>query len=152
MTARPVALVLRALGLGDLVTGLPALRLLHATLPEHRIVLATPAHWRPLVERSGTVDELLDAGELRPLIGAPQQPDVAIDLHGNGPASRHLLEGCRPRRIVAYTDGAVVWRRDEHEVARWCRLLREGLPLVGLPAPGRDDPPLAGVLGPQSRR
>ena len=45
MTGRPVALVLRALGLGDLVTGLPALRLLRSALPEHRIVLAAQRYF-----------------------------------------------------------------------------------------------------------
>lgn len=144
MTApRPTALVLRALGLGDLVTGLPALRLLRTALPHYRVVLATPRCWAPLVARSDPAIELLDAAELQPLVAPPPSPELAIDLHGNGPASRQILEACTPQRLLAYADGEVRWRRAEHEVARWCRLLREGLP-----APGVHDPPLAGILGP----
>jgi ADP-heptose:LPS heptosyltransferase len=139
----PVALVLRALGLGDLITGLPALRLLRVVRPDHRIVLATPARWAPIVSRADPAIEVLPVGELEPLAGAPDRPDLAIDLHGNGPASRDLLVPLRPRRLVAYADGAVRWRRVEHEVARWCRLLREGLPAPDAPALG-----VPGVLGP----
>jgi ADP-heptose:LPS heptosyltransferase len=135
--------VLRALGLGDLITGLPALRVLRAALPDHRIVLATPARWAPLVARSDPSIEVLDARELAPLEGAPRRPELAIDLHGNGPASRRLLEPLEPRRIIAYAGGSTLWRHDEHEVDRWCRLLREGLPAPDGPCPG-----VAGILGP----
>ena len=46
---RPVALALRALGLGDFLTGLPALSLLKQALPDHSVVLAAPAVFAPLV-------------------------------------------------------------------------------------------------------
>lgn len=148
MTERPpTALVLRALGLGDLITGLPALRLLRQALPEHRIVLAAPLHWAPLVELAGTVDDLVAGSELTPLIDPPYRPDVAVDLHGNGPESRALLEACEPSRLLAYAGGPVEWRHAEHEVARWCRLLREGLPALGVTVPDGPDPQVAGVLG-----
>lgn len=137
----PDILVLRALGLGDFVTGLPALSMLRAAHPLHRIVLAAPRWLAPLVELTGLVDAQVDAGELNPIQRPPIEPELAIDLHGNGPLSRALLEPCRPRRVLAYADGAVEWRHDEHEVARWCRLLREGLPLAGAATP-----PLAGLL------
>jgi ADP-heptose:LPS heptosyltransferase len=141
MTA-PTIVVLRALGLGDLVTGLPALRLLRTVLPRHCVVLATPRRWAPVVARSDPAIQVFDADELAPLDGAPTEPELAIDLHGNGPASRDLLAPLRPRRVLAYADGAVGWRPVEHEVARWCRLLREGLPVPHEVCPG-----VTGILG-----
>lgn len=138
----PTVLVLRALGLGDMVTGLPALRLLRTARPDHRVVLAAPRRWAELAMRTGVADAIVDTHDLAPLVDAPQHPDLAIDLHGNGPASRRLLEPLHPGRIISYSGGDAVWRHDEHEVQRWCRLLREGLPAPDVRAPG-----VAGVLG-----
>lgn len=135
MTGRPVALVLRALYLGDLLTGLPALTLLRRALPEHHIVLAAPAAVGDLARWSGSIDALTPAAELSPLDAAPRGADVAIDLHGSGPASRDLLAATRPRRLVAYHGGHHDWRADEHEVSRWCRLVGEAFD-VGPPWPG----------------
>jgi ADP-heptose:LPS heptosyltransferase len=138
--------VLRALGLGDAITGLPALRLLRSVRPDDRIVLATPARWAPIVALADPSVEVLDTEELAPLVGAPERPDLAVDLHGSGPASRRILEPLRPRRLLAYAGGPVGWRHLEHETARWCRLLREGL---SLPDDGPDGPcpDLGGILG-----
>jgi ADP-heptose:LPS heptosyltransferase len=131
------ALVLRALGLGDFFTGLPALAMLRNALPGHRIVLALPDPLVPLARLAGTVDATCHGHELEPLRHAPLQPDLAIDLHGNGPASRALLLACSPRRLVAFNDGeGPQWDEDEHEVARWCRLVAEGLPAPDVPWPG----------------
>lgn len=130
--SRPTALVLRALGLGDLLTGLPAFALLRAALPEHRIVLACPPVLEPLVRLAGTVDETTPAHELTPLHAAPRHAELAIDLHGNGPESRRLLLATEPRRLIAFEHDGLRWDPDEHEVARWCRLVVEGL---HLPAP-----------------
>jgi ADP-heptose:LPS heptosyltransferase len=129
MTSSPVALVLRALYLGDFVTGLPALRLLRQALPRHRIVLAAPRRLAPLAALAGTVDVVVAAAELAPLQAAPLGADVAVDLHGNGPASRALLAERRPRRLVAFGLDGRRWRAGEHEVTRWCRLVAESFPL-----------------------
>lgn len=128
MTPRPTVLVLRALGLGDTITGLPALRLLRTRLPDARVVLAVPRVWGELVLRAGLADDVVDSSELAPLTAAPREPDLAIDLHGNGLPSLALLQPLQPRRIISYAGGDAQWRHDEHEVARWCRLLREALP------------------------
>src|SRR5690606_22400641 len=54
----PRLVVLRALGLGDLLTAAPALRALAAAFPDHHRVLAAPAALRGLVELIGGVDEI----------------------------------------------------------------------------------------------
>jgi len=135
VTGRPTLLVLRALYLGDLLTGLPALSLLRRGRPDHRIVLAAPAQVGALAVLAGVVDELTPARELEPLLAAPRGAQIAVDLHGNGPASRDLLAATRPGRLVAFAGGDHAWRPDEHEVTRWCRLVSEAFGLSG-PWPG----------------
>ena len=54
--------------------------------------------------------------------------DVAVDLHGKGPASRRLLAELQPARLVGFADPAAgltgpPWYAAEHEVERWCRLV-----------------------------
>jgi ADP-heptose:LPS heptosyltransferase len=69
-----------------------------------------------------------------------------VNLHGRGPESTSAVLASGPRRLVAFahpqlpaTAAGPEWRADEHEVARWCRLLRE----EGITAdPGRLDLPL----------
>jgi ADP-heptose:LPS heptosyltransferase len=76
----PDILVLRALGLGDFVTGLPALSMLRDAYPLHRIVLAAPRSLAPLVKLTGLVDEQVNAGELNPIESPPTEPELAVDL------------------------------------------------------------------------
>jgi ADP-heptose:LPS heptosyltransferase len=130
LTGAPIALVLRALGLGDFLTGLPAIALLRRHLPEHEIVLAAPAVFAPLIDLIPSVDRLFPRRELQPLDDFGEPVDVGIDLHGNGPASRQLVAQLAPRRVVGFAHPGVdmpgpVWRADEHEVSRWCRLVSE---------------------------
>lgn len=131
---RPLLVVLRALGLGDLLAGVPALRALARAFPQHRRVLAAPSALAPLVPLVDPELELADVGELRPLPPWLHGAEVAANLHGRGPWSHRILldagAGCQRRlwfahRAVAQSAGAPRWLPAEHERERWCRLLRE---------------------------
>ena len=126
----PLLVAYRALGLGDLLTGVPALRALAHAFPEHRRVLAAPRGLAALATLTGAVDEVVDAAPLRPLPEALHGADVAVNLHGRGPQSRELLQATGPRRLISFGRDGRVWRADEHEVRCWCRLLAES----GVPA------------------
>ncbi|WNV76066.1 glycosyltransferase family 9 protein [Geodermatophilus sp. DSM 44513] len=148
---RPVAVVLRPLGLGDLLTGVPAIRAVRAAVPGHRLVLATTAALAPLAGLVDAVDEVLPARELEPLDWPGPPPELAVDLHGRGPASHVVVADLHPERLLTFASPGwpgPEWHPDEHEVQRWCRLVAEGLgvdadpdaldlavPDVGPPAP-----------------
>jgi ADP-heptose:LPS heptosyltransferase len=130
MTARPVAVVLRPLGLGDLLTGVPAIRGIRAAVPDHRLVLATTRALEPLAELIDAVDEVLPAVELAPLDWAGPPPELAVDLHGKGPLSHVVVADLHPQRLLTFDSPGYpgpTWYADEHEVRRWCRLVAEGL-------------------------
>jgi ADP-heptose:LPS heptosyltransferase len=130
MNGRPVAVVLRPLGLGDLLTGIPAIRAVRAAVPDHRLVLATTSALRPLAELIDAVDEVLPARELEPLDWTGPPPELAVDLHGKGPASHAVVAALRPGRLLTFDSPGYpgpTWYPDEHEVHRWCRLVAEGL-------------------------
>jgi len=127
---RPVAVVLRPLGLGDLLTGVPAIRGIRAAVPEHRLVLATTRALEPLAGLIDAVDEVRPAEELAPLDWSGPPPDLAVDLHGKGPASHVVVADLHPRRLLTFDSPGYpgpTWYPDEHEVRRWCRLVDEGL-------------------------
>ncbi|GIJ22612.1 glycosyltransferase family 9 protein [Micromonospora lutea] len=133
-------LALRALGVGDLATVVPALRALRAAHPDEQLVLAAPAWLGPLVELVGGVDRLLPTDGLERLDRPVGRVEVAVNLHGQGPQSHRLLAAVRPGRLLAFANAEVPhadgpeWDDDEHEVSRWCRLLRG----YGIPADPTD--------------
>ncbi len=127
-SAVPAVLVLRALGLGDALTGIPALRGLRRAFPEHRLTLAAPSQLGEWLRRLDVVDAVLPTPDLQPLDWFCAGPAVAADLHGRGPRSHRLLQRTRPQRLLAFgcTEAhhrGPEWHADEHEVLRWCRLV-----------------------------
>ncbi|MGW1607028.1 glycosyltransferase family 9 protein [Streptomyces eurythermus] len=136
----PRVLVLRALGLGDLLAGVPALRGIRRAFPGHQVVLAQPPGLTEIALATGAVDTVFPAEapgravpDLRHWPGPP--PEVAVDLHGNGPESRDALAALRPRRLLAHAcpDGPP-WPAHVNERDRWCAFLRG----YGIPADPRD--------------
>ncbi|MGL5859288.1 MAG: glycosyltransferase family 9 protein, partial [Angustibacter sp.] len=152
MDAGPV-LVLRALGLGDALTGIPALRGLRRLLAPRPVLLAASEPVGRWLTDLDVVDGwVATTGLDGPAPGRNLGRHDAVDLHGNGPASRTVLTDAGPRRLLAFaspdasapdaqasepldvqasepTDASqprttsVGWREDEHEVHRWCRLV-----------------------------
>ena len=126
---RPAVLMLRALGLGDFLTGVPAYRALRAAYPGYETVLAAPAQLAPLAPLTGAIDRMLPVGELQPVPWRGPPPAVAVDLHGNGPASHDLVRATGAPVTMMYASPAdpgvngPEWDEEEHEVTRWCRLL-----------------------------
>jgi ADP-heptose:LPS heptosyltransferase len=133
--ARPArVVVLRALGLGDLLTAVPALRALAAWSPTSRLALVTPSALAPLVALAEPESERIDvvgADGLRSLPAPALAAGLAVNLHGRGPQSHRLLLGAEARQLHAFrhpdvpqSAGGPEWDDDEHEVERWCRLVR----------------------------
>jgi ADP-heptose:LPS heptosyltransferase len=150
LVERPRLLVLRALGLGDFLTGVPALRALRRALPDRELVLAAPPVLDPLVSLAGVADRLHPAFGLQPVAWPEEPPELAVNLHGRGPQSHELLRALHPGDLVAFGNAEAsvegpVFDPEEHEVRRWCRLLEEALDIPSdptdlvLPAP-RTDP------------
>ncbi|MEU4804962.1 glycosyltransferase family 9 protein [Actinosynnema sp. NPDC023587] len=115
-------LVLRALGLGDLLTAVPALRGLRRAFPAAVITLAAPEWLADAVARIDAVDRHLPVAALEP-VPFPE-PDLAVNLHGRGPRSTAVLRATRPLGLISAED----WDEERHEVLRWCDLLdRHGI-------------------------
>jgi ADP-heptose:LPS heptosyltransferase len=161
-------LVLRALGMGDLLTSLPALRGIRRALPDHELVLAAPAWLGPLVGLVDAVDRLLPTDELASVPWTGPPPAVAVDLHGCGPESHRLLAELRPRRLVGFACASAgvagpAYDPEEYEVRRWARLVEEafGVPVdveeldirvPAIPPPVRDAVVLHVGAASQARR
>ncbi len=120
------ALALRALGLGDLLTAVPALRALRRG--GMRVVLAAPPWLREIADLTDAVSVLLPTEDMTDL-SWHGPVDLAVNLHGRGPRSHKRLLALAPERLWAYAHPDLPevkgpeWDEQEHEVARWCRLV-----------------------------
>ena len=128
-TTRPRLVMLRALGLGDFLTAVPAYRAIARAFPGHHRTLAAPIALAPLARLCGGIDAIVDTSPLASIDPELHACDVAINLHGSGPQSHRVLLETEPTRLLAFAnDDAKVegprFETDEHEVVRWCRMLR----------------------------
>ena len=156
-------LVVRALGLGDALVAVPALRGLRRRFPTARLVMACPQPVGGWLQQLGLVDAVLPAAGLAPLspdlltravAASPgvltEHVDLAVNLHGNGPQSTAALWSLDPSRVVAFAGGPYpdgpAWDLDEHDADRWIRLVAE----VGAPCE-RADLVLADAAGARGR-
>ena len=149
--------MLRALGLGDFLTGVPAYKALARAYPGYRRVLAAPRALHELLPLlGGAFDAALDVGPLAALPESAWAPTVGVDLHGSGPQSHAIVLAVRPERFIAFAhpdvpesaDGAA-WDASEHEVARWCRMLEHAGILADPRALALEPPDVA--LAPERR-
>ncbi|WP_209370665.1 glycosyltransferase family 9 protein [Brevibacterium renqingii] len=128
---RNVVLALRALGIGDLLVAVPALRGLRTAFPDSELVLACPEYLRPLIAAIGCVDEILPVAPED--IGTPpdQRTDVfdvgcVVNLHGRGPSSHLWLESFDARLRWGHAAPGWCgpeWAEDVHERRRWTQML-----------------------------
>ncbi|SLB49522.1 transferase [Mycobacteroides abscessus subsp. bolletii] len=122
-------LVLRALGLGDLLTGIPALRALRRRFPRARLTLAAPERFHEMIALTHAVDELLPTPGLGPIDQAGASPCLAVNMHGRGPESIAYLAELHPKYLLSHSNSQFPavdgppWRSELHEVDRWCALL-----------------------------
>lgn len=124
----PSIVVLRSLGLGDVLTAVPALRGIARRWPDHRLDVLAPGNLADLITAAVPRARVVPADRLTSDALPVERPAIAVNLHGRGPASHRQLIGLSPGWLLAYQDGRTKtpgprWRSEEHEVDRWCRLV-----------------------------
>jgi ADP-heptose:LPS heptosyltransferase len=154
---RRTIVVLRALGLGDLLTAVPAVRALRRAYPDDRLVLATPAALSAVVSLIGGVDDIAPTTQPTFVPWREAPPDLAVNLHGKGPQSIRGLRALAPRQLLSHAHPDVpdldgpAWVEELHEIDRWCRLVEHaGVPAdradLALPRPTVPSPASGAVI------
>jgi len=148
--------VFRPVGLGALLSTVPALRALDAAYPAARITLIGPARARPLALRLRRyLDGYLEFPGL-PGTPGPSDPaalpeffdlargarfDLMLQMHGSGELANPLVVLMGAARTAGYFRFGrfcpdprryLHWRDEEHETQRWLRLLEH----LGVPPKG----------------
>src|SRR4051794_9300430 len=102
-----LALALRAAGLGDLLTTVPALKGIRRSLPDHQLVLIISSNVASLASRWDFVDSTVVVdGLMDRLPFSLHDADIAFNLHGSGPQSHNFLSASQPRNLIAYANAA----------------------------------------------
>ncbi|MGW5377979.1 glycosyltransferase family 9 protein [Nocardia sp. NPDC003999] len=124
-----VLLALRAHGLRELLTAVPALRALHDARPRHRLVLAAPGWLRPVVELAACVDELHATPMAAGLRWNAAAPTFAVNLNDCGAESIRALLATDPERMITHRHKdfpqvpGPLYEPGLPDTVRWCRLL-----------------------------
>ncbi|WP_174186592.1 glycosyltransferase family 9 protein [Nocardia barduliensis] len=124
-----VTLALRAHGLRELLTAIPALRALHEAEPRHRLVLAAPGWLRPVIDLADCVDDLHATPMAEALRWNAPPPTFAVNLHSGAADGIGALVATDPERTITHRHKDFPqlpgprWEPGLHETVRWCRLL-----------------------------
>jgi ADP-heptose:LPS heptosyltransferase len=158
--------VLRALFLGDLLCATPALRALRTRFPDAEITLIGLPWAETLIEHVPTIDRLAifpgwpgipevpyDAARTEAFLAEHRgRYDLAIQMHGSGPASNAFVAALGARHTIGYRldgdnrlDTGLIHDPHQHEVRRW-------LALVAAAGATGSDPYLEFHLSPEDRR